>query len=90
MCSRPGLSYRPCTTELASRRRRRLLQRAVAQLQKAAERKGLFEPGGRVKSLKCLIDHPFTEDETNALVSCCESVRQEIREHAVPDGLAPG
>ena len=41
---------------------------AVEQLQKAAEQTGLFEPAGRAKGMKCLVDHPFTEDEANALV----------------------
>ena len=63
---------------------------AVAQLQKAAERTGLFEPAGRGQSLKCLVDRPFTEAETDALVAWCESVGQVIREHAVPGGLPPG
>ena len=63
---------------------------AVAQLQKAAERTGLFEPAGSGQSLKCVIDHSFTEDETNALVAWCESVVQAIREHAVPGGLPSG
>ena len=62
---------------------------AVEQLQKAAEQTGLFEPAGRAKGMKCLVDHPFTEDEANALVAWCESVGQAIREHAVPDGLPP-
>ena len=59
---------------------------AVAYLQKAAERTGLFEPAGSGQSLKCVIDHPFTEDETNALVAWCESVEQAIWKHAVPGG----
>ena len=63
---------------------------AVEQLQKAAERTGLFEPAGRGQSLKCLVDRPFTEAETDALVAWCESVGQVIREHAVPGGLPPG
>ena len=48
----------------------------IAQLQKAAEQTGLFEPARRGKSLKSLIDHPFTEDETDALVTWCESAGQ--------------
>ena len=54
---------------------------AVAQLQQAAEHTGLFEPAGRGQSLKCVIDRPFTEDETNALVAWCESVEQAIQKY---------
>ena len=63
---------------------------AVAQLHKAAERTGLFEPTGTGQSLKCVIDHPFTEVETNALVVWCESVAQAIREYVVPGGQPSG
>ena len=54
---------------------------AVEQLRKEAEQTGLFQPAGRGKGLKCLIDRPFTDTETNDLVAWCESVEQAIREY---------
>ena len=54
---------------------------AVEQLRKEAEQTGLFQPAGRGEGLKCLIDRPFADNETNALVAWCESVEQAIREY---------
>ena len=61
---------------------------AVKQLRKEAEQTGLFQPAGRGEGLKCLIERPFKDNETDALVEWCESVEQAIREHMV-SGVPP-
>ena len=62
----------------------------VEQLWEGAEQTGLFTRSDGFKDLTCPIDRTFTVAELDALVAWCESVEQAIREHAVPDGLAPG
>ena len=85
----PGTLYTALHDRAGIQKKTTIPSGAVEQLRTAAEQTGLFQPAGTGQGMKSLIDRPFTEDETNALVAWCESVEQAIREHAVPGKLPP-
>lgn len=77
----PGTLYTALHDRAGIQKKTAAPEEAVEQLRRAAEQTGLFQAAGTGQGLKCLIDRPFTDDETNALVAWCESVEQAIREY---------
>ena len=83
----PGAFYTALHDRAGIQKKTAAPEEAVEKLRKAAEQTGLFQSAGTGQGLKCLVDRPFTDDETNALVAWCESVERAIREHAGASAL---